>query len=128
MITNPKTLILSVTLTGILSLFMTGCDKLPNKTGTSTTPPTTPPMTSNPSSSSTTMGTELDDSVITARVKSALLADDHVKGFDLGVETRKGEVYLSGLIDDQIQLDRAIQIASKTEGVKNVVNKLAIKK
>lgn len=127
MITNPKIIILSVTLTGILSLFMTGCDKLPNKTGTSTAPPTTPPVTSNPSST-TTLGTELDDSVITTRVKTALLADENVKGLDIAVETRKGEVYLSGLIDNQIQIDRAVQIASKIEGVKSVVNKMSIKK
>jgi hyperosmotically inducible protein len=84
-------------------------------------------MTSNPSSE-TTLGTDLDDSVVTTRVKSALLADENVKGFDISVETRKGEAHLSGLIDTQIQIDRAVQIASKIEGVKSIVNKMSIKK
>ena len=52
---------------------------------------------------STTVGTEIDDSVITSSVKSALLADADIKSFDFKVETRKGEVLLSGYVDSQAQ-------------------------
>jgi hyperosmotically inducible protein len=43
----------------------------------------------------TTVGTEIDDTVVTTKVKSALLADADIKSFDLKVETRKGAVQLS---------------------------------
>lgn len=128
MINPSRITILGVTLTSILFLPLVGCDdRVPRTDTSSATTKTTPSVTPNPSSE-TTAGTVLDDSVITTKVKSALLADDHVKGLDISVETRKGEVYLSGLIDDKVQMDRALQIASNTEGVRNVVNKMSVKK
>lgn len=127
MMNPPIKTILGVTLTSIVLVSMVGCDRMPKTETPSTISKTTPPVTPNPSSESTA-GTVLDDSVITTKVKSALLADDHVKGLDISVETRKGEVYLGGLIDDKVQVDRALQIASNTEGVRNVVNKMSVKK
>ncbi len=73
------------------------------------------------------VGTALDDNVITAQVKSALIADPGVKGFDFKVDTRKGEVQLSGYVDDQVQIDRAIAIARHVEGVQGVDNKVSLK-
>jgi hyperosmotically inducible periplasmic protein len=75
----------------------------------------------------TTVGTEIDDSVVTTRVKSALLADANVKSFDIKVETRKGEVQLSGFVDNQAQIDRAISVARTVEGVKSVDSKVTLK-
>jgi hyperosmotically inducible periplasmic protein len=75
-----------------------------------------------------TMGTTIDDSVITARVKSELLADPVVKGLDAKVETYKGTVQLSGFVDSQAQMDRAIEIARSVQGVNGVENKMNIKK
>lgn len=63
----------------------------------------------------------------TTKVKSALLADPDVKSFDLKVETNKGEVMLSGFVDNQTQMDRAIQVASGVQGVKAVSNKMGLK-
>ena len=70
----------------------------------------------------TTVGTEIDDSVVTARVKSALLADPDVKSFEIKVETRKGQVQLSGFVDTQARIDNAIALARNVEGVKGVEN------
>ena len=75
----------------------------------------------------TTVGTVIDDSVVTAAVKSAFLADADVKSFDLKVETRKGEVQLSGFVDSQAQVDRAIVVARAVNGVKSIDNKLELK-
>ena len=75
----------------------------------------------------TTVGTEIDDSAITTKVKSALLADADVKSFDIKVETRKGEVQLSGFVDNQAQIDRAVAVAKGVEGVKSVDNKMSLK-
>ena len=59
------------------------------------------PQESSKASMSTSVGTQIDDTVVTTRVKSALLADAEVKSFDLKVETRKGVVQLSGFVDSQ---------------------------
>jgi hypothetical protein len=72
-------------------------------------------------------GTVVDDSVITARVKTALIGDDDVKALDINVTTRKGEVVLSGDVESQNQANRAIQLASNVEGVKSVSSKLKVK-
>lgn len=69
----------------------------------------------------------MDDSVITAKVKTALLADEVVKGMDIHVETSKQTVQLSGFADSREQRTRAVQVASKVEGVKRIDNKLSIK-
>lgn len=75
----------------------------------------------------TSVGTEIDDSIVTSKVKSALLADPDVKSFDLKVETRKGEVLLSGFVANQAQIDRAIAIARGVQGVMVVTNKMDLK-
>ncbi len=79
------------------------------------------------SSSSTSAGAKIDDSIITTKVKTALLADSTVKGTDISVETKEGEVMLSGFVGDQAQIDKAKQIAQNVEGVKNVNNKMTVK-
>ena len=106
-------LVLSTTLAGLMTIFIAGCNKPQEMTGTP--------------SPSTTVGTEIDDSVVTARVKSALLADPDVKSFDFKVETRKGEVQLSGFVDNQTQVDRAIAVTRGVAGVKSIENKVSLK-
>jgi hyperosmotically inducible protein len=73
------------------------------------------------------VGAAIDDSVITARVKTMLLSDTDIKGFDFKVDTRKGVVQLSGFVDNQIQADRAITLAQRVEGVQSVSNKVQLK-
>ncbi|MCR4346407.1 MAG: BON domain-containing protein [Sulfuricaulis sp.] len=74
------------------------------------------------------VGTTIDDSIITTKIKSGLLADPVVKGLDPQVETHKGTVQLSGFVEDQAQIERVIEIARSVNGVKNVENKMNIKK
>jgi len=75
-----------------------------------------------------TVGNKVDDSIVTAKVKSALLSDPSVKGFDIAVATSKGAVQLSGFVDNQMQIDHAIEVARGVEGVQGVDNKMSIKK
>ncbi len=75
----------------------------------------------------TTVGTEIDDAVVTTKVKSALLADADIKSFDFKVETRKGAVQLSGFVDNQAQVERAIAATRLVEGVKSVENGITLK-
>lgn len=73
------------------------------------------------------MAATVDDSVVTTKVKAALLADADVKSFDIKVETKSGDVQLNGVVDNQTQIDHAVEVARKVEGVKNVTNQLTIK-
>ena len=76
----------------------------------------------------TTVGNKVDDSIVTTKVKSALLSDPEVKSIDIAVVTRKGEVQLSGFVDNQAQIDRALVATRAVEGVQGVVNEMSIKK
>jgi hyperosmotically inducible protein len=75
----------------------------------------------------TTVGTKIDDAVVTSKVKSALFADPEIKSFDLKVETRKGEVQLSGFVDSQTQIDRALSTTRGVEGVSGIENRVTLK-
>jgi hyperosmotically inducible protein len=105
--------LISMALAATMALAVVGCSKTDESKGL-------PPP-------STTVGTEIDDSVITTAVKSALLTDPDVKSFDLKVETRKGEVQLSGFVDNQPQVDRATSIAQNVSGTKSVQNRVSLK-
>ena len=72
-------------------------------------------------------GQYIDDSVITAKVKAALLKDPVVSGFAVSVETYKGVVLLSGFVQNDNQARRAAEIASGVQGVVTVKNALSIK-
>jgi hyperosmotically inducible protein len=77
-----------------------------------------------PGDSARTVGQTLDDAGITAKVKTALLAEKGVNGTSINVDTMQGRVTLTGRVPDQAQVDRAAQVASSVEGVKAVENKL----
>lgn len=109
--TYHRLLVLMVSVTGVL--FFTGCGKTQED--------------GSKSAASTTVGTEIDDSIITTKVKSKLLADPDFKGSDLKVETHKGDVQLSGFVDNQAQIDHAMMITRSVEGVKNIDNRVSLK-
>jgi osmotically-inducible protein OsmY len=72
-------------------------------------------------------GEYIDDSVITTKVKSQLAADDFLKSFQISVETYKGSVQLSGFVNSQEAVDKAVKIARGVQGVKSVKNDLIVK-
>ena len=72
-------------------------------------------------------GEYVDDSVITTKVKSLLAKDDFLKSFQIGVETFKGTVQLSGFVDSQQAVDKAGEIARSVKGVTSVKNDLVVK-
>jgi osmotically-inducible protein OsmY len=75
----------------------------------------------------TTTGKYIDDSVITAKVKSDLLKDPVTEGFKIDVTTYDGVVYLTGLVDSKKEKQRAGELANQVAGVKQVKNDLAVK-
>lgn len=72
-------------------------------------------------------GEYIDDSVVTAKVKSLIATDDFLKAFAVSVETFKGVVQLSGFVNSQEAVNRAGQIASGVKGVRSVKNNLIVK-
>jgi osmotically-inducible protein OsmY len=72
-------------------------------------------------------GEYVDDSVITTKVKTLLAADDFLKSFQIGVETYKGTVQLSGFVNSQKAVDKAVEITRSVKGVKSVRNNLIVK-
>lgn len=73
------------------------------------------------------VGRVIDDSVITTKVKAALIADSVTKAHQIKVETHEGEVLLSGFVDSREARTRAAELARKVEGVQDVNNKIEVR-
>ncbi len=74
------------------------------------------------------VGTQIDDAVITTKIKAKLIEDPITKARKIDVDTVNGIVTLTGLVDSEEEIKRAIAIAESTPGVKKVVNNLRIGK
>jgi len=98
--------IFSILLSSILLTSMLACSSTPTREGT---------------------GEYIDDSVITAKVKTAILGETDLKVAEINVETFKGTVQLSGFVGSQAVIDRAGVLARGVSGVKAVKNSLQIK-
>lgn len=72
-------------------------------------------------------GAPMEDAGVTARVKTALLADEEIKSLGIHVETHDAAVTLAGTVDRDAQVTRAITIARGVAGVQQVVNRLSVK-
>lgn len=73
------------------------------------------------------MGTKLDDSVITTKVKTALMEDKDVKSGQINVETKHGVVSLGGFVSGEKVKSRAVAVAKGVSGVKSVVDAMYVK-
>ena len=67
------------------------------------------------------------DSLITSTAKAELLAEKGLKSFKISVETYKGEVILSGFVDNEAAKMQAEAVVAKIDGVKSVKNSLVVK-
>lgn len=72
------------------------------------------------------VGSTLSDSWITAKTKLSLAADGRVKGRQVEVETKNGQVLLSGKVDTAQSKTAAEQIAKGIDDVKGVKNDLQV--
>jgi osmotically-inducible protein OsmY len=72
-------------------------------------------------------GQYIDDSVITAKVKAALIDDPTTKATEINVETFKGVVQLTGFVSSQAAVSRAVELASRVNGVTSVRNDMRLK-
>jgi hyperosmotically inducible protein len=75
----------------------------------------------------TTAGTTIDDSMLTIKVKAALVGNPVTKAREINVETLRGVVQLSGFVDSSKEKDEATEVAKSVTGVKDVHNDLEVK-
>src|ERR1700675_2118695 len=71
-------------------------------------------------------GEYVDDSVITTKVKAAILNEPSLKSAEINVETFKGTVQLSGFVSSQANIDKALEVARSVSGVKSVQNSMTV--
>lgn len=71
-------------------------------------------------------GQAIDDATITASIKTKLLADSRTKGFDVNVDTRNGQVTLTGGADSAAAKAAATELARTVDGVVGVDNRLVV--
>lgn len=99
------TFITTIVLLSLFAFFL-GCASSPKRAGT---------------------GEYIDDTVITTKVKVAILEDPALKSSEINVETFKGVVQLSGFVISQEAIDRAVQVARGVKGVTSVKNDMRLK-
>ena len=72
-------------------------------------------------------GEYVDDTVLTTKVKAAILDNPSLKTSEINVETFKGVVQLSGFVSTRDDINKAIEVARRVNGVKSVKNDMRLK-
>ncbi len=72
------------------------------------------------------IGETIDDQVLLTSIKSKLIADPDVSGLSINVDVSKGVVQLRGYVKTKLEIDRAIELARSTKGVRSVESKLVL--
>ena len=72
-------------------------------------------------------GQYLDDTAITAKVKTAIFNDASLKSAEINVETFKGVVQLSGFVNSAGDIQHAVQLVQGLSGVRSVRNDMRLK-
>jgi hyperosmotically inducible protein len=97
---------IAVALAAISMTAVVGCASTPTREGT---------------------GEYVDDTMITAKVKTAILKEPTLKSAEINVETFKGQVQLSGFVTSQMNMQRAVEVARGVGGVKSVKDDMRLK-
>jgi hyperosmotically inducible protein len=69
---------------------------------------------------------EVKDSDVTSRVQMELLADESLSRLELSVLTRKGDVLLMGVVDNQNYINDVNTLVRNVEGVHTLHNHLSV--
>ena len=70
----------------------------------------------------------LNEGAITAKIKAKMALDDSVKALDIDVDTVGTTVTVSGVVTSEAQRQRALALARETEGVKQVIDQLQVRR
>ena len=103
---NQVSKVLSAALLAVTLVSAVGCSSTPQKEGT---------------------GEYIDDSVITTKVKTAIFNESTLKSAEINVETFKGVVQLSGFVNSQADINKAVELARGVGGVTSVKNDMRVK-
>ena len=103
---KPVNKFLSAAFVAVALLSAVGCSSTPKQEGT---------------------GEYIDDSVITTKVKAAILNEPTLKVAEINVETFKGTVQLSGFVSSATDSTKAVQVTRTVKGVKAVKNDILVK-
>lgn len=79
------------------------------------------------SSKKESAGEYVSDSVITTKVKAAILKESTLKSSEINVETYKGVVQLSGFVNSKADIAKAAEVARSVKGVTSVKNDMRLK-
>ncbi|HEV7715130.1 MAG TPA: BON domain-containing protein [Steroidobacteraceae bacterium] len=79
-----------------------------------------------PTRTTKSAGEAVDDSVITAKVKTDLARDPKTSAYKIEVETFRGDVQLNGFVESAEMKTAATGVARSVKGVKKVENNLRI--
>lgn len=66
------------------------------------------------------------DVSLTTKVYEAILDEPSLRPFDINVRTQKGEVELSGYVNSRDDMDKAIEVARKINGIRSIKNDMQI--
>ncbi len=69
----------------------------------------------------------IEDSVITAKVKTAIFKESTLKSSEINVETFKGAVQLSGFVNSKADILKAVEVTNGVKGVTSVKNGMQVK-
>jgi hyperosmotically inducible protein len=69
---------------------------------------------------------QVDDAMLTARIKARMTADGRVSPSRVDVDTLNGDVTLRGEAPTQEEKDAAVDVARKVEGVRSVSNQIIV--
>lgn len=72
-------------------------------------------------------GEYVDDTVITTKVKAAIFNEPTLKSTEINVETFKGVVQLSGFVNSQADISKAVSLTCSVNGVTGVKNDMRLK-
>lgn len=71
--------------------------------------------------------TATDDAALVTRVKQALVADSGLRSLPISVATYRGVVQLSGYVDSEVQIQKALAVTRGVPGVQSVSNDLQLR-
>jgi osmotically-inducible protein OsmY len=81
-----------------------------------------------PRAAASKLGETMGEGALTAKIKSKMALDDHVKARAINVDTSGSVVTLTGVVASAGERTRAVGLARDTEGVSQVVDRLHVRK
>lgn len=101
-----KQSLVAAALSAFLMVSVVGCSSTPKQEGT---------------------GEYVDSAVITTKVKAAIFNEPSLKSLEIKVDTFKGVVQLSGFVNSQADINKAVEVARSVNGVVSVKNDMRVK-